>query len=60
MEKISKLIIISIIFMTIFSLTSLFKIEIGGKEVGFASITLIIGIVSFFVTRKTNDDINNL
>lgn len=58
MKKTSKLAVISMIFMTIFSLTSLFKIEIGGKKIGLASITLIIGIVAFFVTRKTNDDVN--
>ena len=58
MKKTSKLVVISIIFMTIFSLTSLFKIEIGGEEIGLASITLIIGIAVFFITRKTNDDVN--
>lgn len=57
MRKTNKLVIISIIFMAIFSLTSLFKIEVGGEKIGLASITLIIGIVAFFVTRKTNDDV---
>ncbi len=58
MKKTSKLVVISIILMSIFSLTSLFKIEVGGEKIGLASITLIIGIVAFFVTRKTNDDVN--
>lgn len=58
MKNTSKLVVISTIFMTIFSLTSLFKIEVGGEKIGLASITLIIGIVAFFVTRKTNDDVN--
>lgn len=58
MKKTSKLAVISIILMSIFSLTSLFKIEVGGEKIGLASITLIIGIVAFFVTRKTNDDVN--
>lgn len=58
MKKTSKLVVISIILMTIFSLTSLFKIEVGGQKIGFASITLFIGIASFFVTRKTNNDVN--
>lgn len=58
MKKTSKLVVIATIFMTIFSLTSLFKIEVGGEKIGLASITLIIGIVAFFVTRKTNADVN--
>ena len=58
MKKTSKLVVISMIFMTIFSLTSLLKIEIGGEEIGLASITLIIGIAVFFITRKINDDVN--
>ena len=59
MKKTSKLVVISIILMAIFSMTSLFKIEVGGEKIGLASITLIIGIVAFFVTRKTNDDVND-
>lgn len=58
MKKTSKIVVISMIFMSIFSLTSLFKIEVGGEKIGLASITLIIGIAAFFVTRKTNDDVN--
>lgn len=58
MKKTSTLVVISMVFMAIFSLTSLFKIEVGGETVGLASISLIIGIVAFFVTRKTNDTIN--
>ena len=58
MKKASKLVAISIILMTIFSLTSLFNIEVGGEKIGLASVSLIIGIVAFFVTRKTNDDVN--
>lgn len=58
MKKTSKLVVISTIFMTVFSLTSLFKIEIGGEKIGLASITLIIGIIAFFITRRTNDNVN--
>lgn len=58
MKKTSKLVIILMIFMAIFSLTSLFKIEVGGEKIGLASVTLMIGIVAFFVTRKTNDNVN--
>ncbi len=58
MKKTSNLVVISMILMTISSFTSLFKIEVGGEKIGLASISLIIGIATFFVTRKTNDDVN--
>lgn len=58
MKRTNKLIIIFSVLMVIFALTSLFKIEVEGKELDLASITLIIGIVAFFVTRKENDDIS--
>ena len=40
--------------MVIFSLTNLVKIELDGKIISLVSLTLIIGIVAFFITRKTN------
>ena len=54
MANISKFTFISIILMVIFSLTNLIKIEFGGEIISLASLTLIIGIVAFFVTRKAN------
>lgn len=56
MKKTHKSVMIPLIIMTIISLLCLFKIEIGGERLQLASFTLIIGIVAFFVTRKTNDD----
>lgn len=44
--------------MVIFSLTSLFEIKLGGETVKLASLTIIIGIVAFFVTRNTNENKN--
>lgn len=58
MKKTSKSVMIPLIIMAIISLLCLFKIEVGGERLQLASFTLIIGIVAFFVTRKTNDDIN--
>lgn len=56
MKKTHKSVMIPLIIMTIISLLCLFKIEIGGERLQLASFTLIIGIVAFFVTKKTNDD----
>ena len=56
MKKTHKSVMIPLIIMTIISLLCLFKIEIGGERLQLASFTLIIGIVAFFVTRKTYDD----
>ena len=47
---------IPLIIMAIISLLCLLRIEVGEEKVQIASFTLIIGIVAFFVTRKTNDD----
>ncbi|MBP3635073.1 MAG: CPBP family intramembrane metalloprotease [Bacilli bacterium] len=54
MKKINKFVLISIILMVIFSLTNLVKIEFEGEIIKLASLTLIIGIVAFFVTGKSN------
>ena len=58
MKKTSKFVMILLIIVATISLLCLFKIEIGGERLQLASFTLIIGIVAFFVTRKTNDDKN--
>lgn len=58
MKNLKRITVISIILMVILSLTSLFKINIGGETINLAPITLVVGIVSFFVTRKTNENIN--
>lgn len=58
MKNLKRIAVISIILMVILSLTSLFKINISGETVNLAPITLIVGIVAFFVTRKTNENIN--
>lgn len=58
MKKTSKFVMIPLIIMAIISLLCLLKIEVGGERLPLASFTLIIGIVAFFVTRKTNEDKN--
>ena len=54
MKNINKFAFISIILIVFFSLTNLVKIEFDGKIINLVPLTLIIGIVAFFVTRKTN------
>lgn len=56
MKSLKRIAGISIILMAILSLTSLFKITIEGKSVNLASITLVIGIAAFFITRKINEN----
>lgn len=58
MKKTSKTVMILLLIMTMISLSCLLKIEVGGERLQLASFTLIIGIVAFFVTRKTNDNID--
>ena len=58
MKKTSKSVMIPLIIMAIISLLCLLKIEVGGERLQLASFPLLIGIVAFFVTRKTNDDKN--
>lgn len=58
MKKTSKTVMIPLLIMTMISLSCLLKIEVGGERLQLASFTLIIGIVAFFVTRKTNDNID--
>lgn len=58
MKKTSKSVMIPLIIMTVISLLCLLKIEVDGERLQLASFTLIIGIVAFFVTRKTNDGKN--
>ena len=58
MKNINKSVMIPIILMILISIACLFKIKVGGERVEIASFTLIIGIVAFYITRKTNDDKN--
>lgn len=54
MKKINKFAFVSIILMVIFSLTNLVEIQFGGETVKLVSLTIIIGIVAFFVIEKSN------
>ncbi|HAW15599.1 MAG TPA: hypothetical protein DCW41_02725 [Clostridiales bacterium] len=53
--KISKSATIFLIVMTVLSFANLIRIEIEGSLLKLAGLTVIIGVVAFFVTRGTND-----
>ncbi len=54
-QKISKAVAIFLIAMTVLSFANLIRIEIEGSLLKLAGLTVIIGVVAFFVTRGTND-----
>ncbi len=54
-QKISKAAAIFLIVMTVLSFANLIRIEIDGSLLKLAGLTVIIGVVAFFVTRGTND-----
>lgn len=55
MNKIKKLSLISLLLMTVFSFSGFFKIKINGEPVNLASVTLLIGIIVYFITREPED-----
>lgn len=59
MKNIKKLPLIAIILIVIFSFSGLFKINLGGQEANFVSVTLLIGIVTFFITQKSEAESGN-
>ena len=53
-HKPSKGVMVFLIVMTVLSFANLIRIEIKGDLLKLAGLTVIIGIVAFFVTRSTN------
>ena len=41
--------------MTVLSFTNLIRIEIDGEMLKLAGLTVLIGVIAFFVTQRTND-----
>ena len=54
MKKLNKSVIIFLIVMTILSLTNLLNIKIDGEILKLSGVSVIVGIVAYFSTRKTN------
>ena len=55
MKKINVSAIVFLVLMAIFSFSSLAKIDIDGQAVQLAGVTIIFGIVGFFVNNKKTD-----
>lgn len=59
MEKINKSIIVLLIVMTILSFANFLNIKIDGEVLKLSSISIIVGIIAYFTTRKTNEFITS-
>ncbi len=53
--KLNKCVVAFLIIMSILSFSNIFKLEVKGEPLKLAGLTIIVGLVAFFVTRKTND-----
>ena len=55
MKNISKVSIVSLIIMTLLSFTNMLNLKMNGEVVKPAGLMVIIGVIAFFVTKKSND-----
>ena len=56
MKKNNKTVIIFLIVMILLSFTNLLNIKIDGEVLKLSGISVIVGIIAYFVTRKTNNN----
>ena len=54
MKKTNKTVIVFLIVMFLLSFTNLLNIKIDGEVLKLSGISVIVGIIAYFVTRKTN------
>jgi len=54
MKKSSKSVIVFLIVMILLSFTNLLNIKIDGEILNLSGLSVIVGVVAYFVTRKTN------
>ena len=54
MKKANKSVVIFLIIIAILSLTNILNIKIDGEVLKLSGISVMVGVVAFFVTRKTN------
>lgn len=59
MKKINKRIIILLIVMIILSFTNILNIKINGEVLKLAGISVIVGIIAYFITRNSNEFITS-
>lgn len=55
MKNTNKSVLVLMIIMAILSFTNLLNIKIDGELLKLAGISVILGIIAFFITRKTNE-----
>ena len=53
-QKTNKSVLIFLIVIAILSLTNLLNIKVDGEVLKLSGISVIVGVVAYFVTRKTN------
>lgn len=58
MKKTKKIVIVFLIVMFLLSFTNLLNIKIDGEVLKLSGLSVIIGVVAYFVTRKTNNNKN--
>ena len=56
--KISKLVVVFLIVMTVLSFANCIKIEIDGELLKIAGLVVLVGIAAYFITRNTNEHKN--
>ena len=54
MKKLNKTIIVFLIVMILLSFINLLNIKIDGELLKLSGISVIVGVIAYFVTRKTN------
>ena len=54
MKKNNKLVLVFLIVMVLLSFTNLLNIKIDGEVLKLSGISVIFGVIAYFVTRKTN------
>ena len=54
MKKTNKTVIVFLIVMFLLSFTNLLNIKIDGEVLKLSGISVIVGVIAYFVTRKTN------
>ncbi len=53
--KLNNSVVAFLIIMSILSFSNIFKLEVKGEPLKLAGLTIIVGLVAFFVTKKTNE-----
>lgn len=58
MKKLSKVVIIFLTVMVLLSFANLLNIKIDGEILKLSGLSVIVGVIAYFITRKTNKEKN--